>query len=207
MATPPSSSVELLQAYRPRATATATRDTATKRRNPGLVECGCQLSGVSPLLGCVTETRPPEKSQKQLLPANSRGRTHRKRGRLTSRKRRDASAPGGSRRDELHLLERGTAEKPVGTGERLEDLEMVVALGDEELYRLAGCLDRGGEAARLTLKLGRLQRPMRDDYRAAEPFERAFGAQPRVHLVGELDVGPALRSPTGMQVRHAAAQQ
>src|SRR5258708_15684012 len=158
MATPPSSSVELLQASGPRATATATRDTATKRRNPRLVKSACQLIGVSPWLGCVTEPRPHETIQKQLLQANSRGRTHRKRGRLTSRKRRDASAPGGSRRDELHLLERGTAEKPVGTGERLEDLEMVVALGDEELYRLAACLDRGGEAAPLTLKL-RLPHP------------------------------------------------
>src|SRR6266704_5651037 len=44
---------------------------------------------------------------------------------------------------ELHLLERGAAEKPVGTGERLEDLEVVVALRDEELCRLAGCFDRG----------------------------------------------------------------
>src|SRR6266853_4387218 len=82
-----------------------------------------------------------------------------------------------SPKHEFRLLERRAAEEAVRTGEGLVDLEMVVALRDKELCGLAGRLDRRGEVARLALKFGRLERPVRDDHRAVEPVEVALRTQ------------------------------
>src|SRR5882672_8509021 len=86
-----------------------------------------------------------------------------------------------SPRREFHLLERSAAEEAVGIGERLEDLEVVVALPDEKLHGFPRSLDRRGEVARLALKFGRLERPVRDDYGAVEPVDVAPGAERVLH--------------------------
>ena len=59
---------------------------------------------------------------------------------------------------ELHLLEHRAAQEAVGLAERLDDLEVVVALADQELHRLAGRRHGRGEVARLALELRRLER-------------------------------------------------
>src|SRR6266853_3896744 len=69
-----------------------------------------------------------------------------------------------SPKHELHLLERRAAEESVRTGERLEDLEVVVALRGEKLHGFPRRLDRSGEVARLALELRRLERPVREHY-------------------------------------------
>ncbi len=66
------------------------------------------------------------------------------------------------------------AEEAVGRGQRLQHLEVIVALADQELDRLAGGLHGGGEIARLALEFRRLERAVRDDDRAVEPVEMAL---------------------------------
>src|SRR5439155_26091130 len=111
-----------------------------------------------PCRGRATGGRPAETIQKQHLSASSRSKTHRKLWTVDSRlERRDVSAPNGSRRHELHLLERRAAEEAVGTGEGFVDLEMVVALREEILHGFPRRLDRSGEVARLALELRRLE--------------------------------------------------
>src|SRR3954464_8667326 len=59
---------------------------------------------------------------------------------------------------EAHLREHGAAREAVGTGQGFRHLEVVVAVADEELHRLARGLQRGGEVTRLALELRRLER-------------------------------------------------
>src|SRR5438876_10877214 len=68
------------------------------------------------------------------------------------------SAPG-----EIHLIEHGGAEQPIGAAQRLRQFEMAVMLANDQLGRFAGGLDRGGEVACLALKLWRLVGPVSDD--------------------------------------------
>ena len=79
-------------------------------------------------------------------------------------------------RDELHLLEHGAAGQAVRIGERLEQFEMIVALADDQLDRLARGLDRRGEVARLALELRRLAGADGEDQRRVEPVEMALRA-------------------------------
>src|SRR5436309_14700009 len=67
-----------------------------------------------------------------------------------------------------HLRQHRAAEMAVGIAERLGDLEVVVALGDDELDALAGFLERLGEVARLALELGRLDRAVVEHDRRAD---------------------------------------
>src|SRR5438034_2655047 len=72
---------------------------------------------------------------------------------------------------ELHLLERGTAGELERVGERLHHLEMVVALGDDQLDRLARLAQRLGEVAALPLEFRRLERAVDHGDRCPEPVE------------------------------------
>src|SRR5882672_11856300 len=108
---------------------------------------------------------------------------------------------------ELHLLEHRPAEQAVGTGEGLEDLEMVVALGDEQLRGLARGFHRGGEIARLALELGRLERAVGQHHRRVEAVEVALRAYRVLHGVGELYVAAARGQANRLHVEHAAAAQ
>jgi hypothetical protein len=56
---------------------------------------------------------------------------------------------------QVHLCEHRAPQETVRIREGLDDLEVVVALADEELHGLAGCLHRRGEVARLALELRR----------------------------------------------------
>src|ERR1051326_1853648 len=119
---------------------------------------------------------------------------------MTSRIVRSASYPYL----EPHLFERGAAAEAERIRHRLLHLEVVVALADEELDRLAGGLDGGGELARLALELGRFQRAVPDDERRVELIEVALRAQLLFGLVVEFDVLAALGQPHRLQIVHAA---
>src|SRR6266508_3517567 len=136
-------------------------------------------------------------------------------GALAARRRRPPAAcwcsgprlsPNVSLR-EPHLLEHRAAQEAVGSPERFDHLEVVVPFADQELHRLAGRRQRGGEVARLALELRRLERAVRDDEGGVEPVEMALRAQRLLHLVGELDVRVARRQAHGLQVVHAAGAQ
>ena len=58
-----------------------------------------------------------------------------------------APPAGGGLPCQLHQFEHRAAEQAVGRRQGLLDLEVVVALPDQELVRLAGSLQRGGEVA------------------------------------------------------------
>src|SRR5262249_35686166 len=66
---------------------------------------------------------------------------------------------------EAHQLERPEAEHAVWVGERLENLEVIVALRDDQLDRLASGRDSGVELAGLALKLRRLVRSIGEHQR------------------------------------------
>src|SRR3981081_1368405 len=72
-----------------------------------------------------------------------------------------------------HLLEHTAAEQAVVMRQGLENLEVIVALADQELERLAGGLQGGREVARLALELGRLASPVADHQRADDSIEMA----------------------------------
>ena len=56
------------------------------------------------------------------------------------------------RREELHLLEGGTAEKVVGITECFRHLVMVVSLADDKLYRLSRSFNGGDKVTGLALE-------------------------------------------------------
>src|SRR5581483_7000838 len=87
---------------------------------------------------------------------------------------------------------------------RLLHLEMVVAVAEQELDRLAGGFDRGGELARLALELRRLERAVPDDERRMELVEMPLRAELLFALVVEFDVLAALGKPHRFEVEHAA---
>ena len=64
--------------------------------------------------------------------------------------------------DELHLLERRAAQYAVRVGERFRHLEVVVALGDDELDGFAGRPHGRREVPGLPLELGRIERAVAD---------------------------------------------
>src|SRR2546430_4804630 len=72
---------------------------------------------------------------------------------------------------ELHQLEHRAAEQAIRIAERLLDLEVVVAAADNVSDRLAGALHGVGEVAVLALKLRRLERAVRHDYRRHQLVE------------------------------------
>src|SRR6266536_6492 len=69
----------------------------------------------------------------------------------------DIENPPLRRGAEPHLRQHRAAEQAVRIGQRLQHLEVVVALADEELHRFAGRLPRRVEVARLALELRRLE--------------------------------------------------
>ena len=91
--------------------------------------------------------------------------------------------------------------------ERLDDLEVIIALAHEQLDGFAGGLHCGRKIARLALELGRFERAIRHDDRRVEVVEMALRAQQVLHLIGERDVGAADREAHGLQVEHAATAQ
>src|SRR5437773_2396405 len=108
---------------------------------------------------------------------------------------------------EAHLLQDRAAKEAVRIGQRFDDLEVVVAIGDEELHRFACRLHCRGEVARLTLEFRSLERAVRDDHGGVELVEMALRAQRVLRLVGELDVAAARGEAHRLEVEHAAAQQ
>src|SRR5438067_5012617 len=67
-----------------------------------------------------------------------------------------ALAEGSSGRAEADLGQRGPAEQAVRIRQRLQDLEVVGALGDEQRRGLVGCLEQREEVGGLALELRRL---------------------------------------------------
>src|SRR5437016_1318337 len=63
---------------------------------------------------------------------------------------------------DFHLCEQRAAERAVGIGERLGQLEVVVALGADDLGALPRAGEGVGEIARLALELRRLERAVDD---------------------------------------------
>jgi len=84
---------------------------------------------------------------------------------------------------------------------------VVVAHADQERDRLAGGLQGGGELAGLALEFGRLVGAVGEDDRAIDPLQMPLGGELLLHLVGELDVGRALRQPHRLEVVHAGGEQ
>src|SRR5258706_4698494 len=106
---------------------------------------------------------------------------------------------------EIHPLEGCAAEEAVRARQRLEDLEMVVALRDQQARGLAGGLHGGGEIARLALELRRFQRAVREHERRVQPAQVALRAERVLHRIGELHVARARREPRRLEVEQAAA--
>ncbi len=93
------------------------------------------------------------------------------------RRERGLSAGAKAGLHESHLPQLRAAGQPIGARQRLQQLEMVVALADEELRRLACRLQRREEVARLALELGRLAGAVGEDERRVERVEMALRAQ------------------------------
>src|SRR5215831_12586544 len=74
-------------------------------------------------------------------------------------------------RRESHLLESCTAEQAMRITKGFRQFEVIVSLGDDQLYRLLGSLDGRGELSGLALKLGRLESSMRKDERRVQFVE------------------------------------
>src|ERR1051325_10258935 len=103
-----------------------------------------------------------------------------------------------------HLLQRSMAAEAEGIRHRLLHLEVVVAVAHDEVDRLSGGLDGGGELARLALELGRLERTVADDERRVQLIQMALRAELLLGLVVELDVLAAFGEPRSFQIVHAA---
>src|SRR3954451_3118803 len=114
-------------------------------------------------------------------------------------------AAGGLRWLELHLLQHRAAEESVGAGQRLIDLEVIVARRHDEPHRLASRLQRRREVARLPLEFRRLQRAVDQGHRTVDVVEMALRAERLLHLVGEFHILPALGEPHRLEIEHAGA--
>src|SRR5437868_410003 len=78
---------------------------------------------------------------------------------------------------EAHLLEHRGTELAVRVAQGFEQLGMAVIVADEEVDRLAGCLQGRGEVACLPLEFRRLIRAVADDERRAQSVKMADRAQ------------------------------
>src|SRR5215813_3654122 len=107
---------------------------------------------------------------------------------------------------ELHLLECYPAKRTIGIAKGFWQFEVIVSLGDDQLYRVVGSLDCRGELPGLALKLGRLERPMRKDERRIQFVEMALSAQRLHDRISELDILASFRERDGFEVVHAAHQ-
>src|SRR5215813_8571920 len=107
---------------------------------------------------------------------------------------------------ELQLLERYPAKQTIGIAKGFWQFEVIVSLGDDQLYRLVGSLDCRCELLGLALKLGRLESPMRKDERCVQFVEMALSAQRLYDRISELDVLASFRECDGFEVVHAAHQ-
>src|SRR5262245_1564119 len=107
---------------------------------------------------------------------------------------------------DLHLLECYAAKQAIGIAKGFWQFEVIVSLGDDQLYRLVGSLDGRGELAGLALKLGRLESPVRKDERCIQFVEMALSAQRLYDRISELDVLASFRECDGFEVVHAAHQ-
>src|SRR5439155_7562017 len=94
---------------------------------------------------------------------------------------------------EAHLLEDRGAEQAVRVAQRLGQFQVAVMVADQQFNRLAGRLYRRGEIAGLTLEFRGLAGAIGNDQWCAQLVEVALRAQRRDHLVGEFDVGRAVR--------------
>src|SRR5262249_29332029 len=107
---------------------------------------------------------------------------------------------------DLHLLECYAAKQTIAIAKGFWQFEVIVSLGDDQLYRVVGSLDCRGELSGLALKLGRLESPMRKDERRIQFVEMALSAQRLYDRISELDVLASFRECDGFEVVHAAHQ-
>src|SRR4051812_1333072 len=84
---------------------------------------------------------------------------------------------------ELHLLQHRAAEESIGAGQRLIDLEVIVARRHDDPHRLAGGLQSRREVARLPLEFRRLQRAVNERHRTVDVVEMALRTERLLHLV------------------------
>src|SRR5438105_6281624 len=110
--------------------------------------------------------------------------------RLTLRSGARLSLPVLRRAD---LLEGGAASEVVGIGERLDHLEVVVPLCDDQLDRLSVLAQGLSEVAALALEFRRLKRAVDDHHRCADALEIALRAQLIERFGRELYVRAARR--------------
>src|SRR5262249_1527459 len=107
-------------------------------------------------------------------------------------------------RCELHEREGGTAVRPVRITQGFEDLEVIEVRRLDQLDGLSGSLHGSGEIPVLTLELGSLVGAVGHDHRRAQKVEVALRTHRVLHVVGEPDIGSALREANGLQVVPAA---
>src|SRR5262249_34651583 len=96
---------------------------------------------------------------------------------------------------EPHLRQHGAPEQAVRIGQRLQHLEVVVALADEELDRFAGRLHRRVEVARLALEFRRLAGTMGENERRLELIEMPLPPPRLLHPLRQLHAFRALEDP------------
>src|SRR4051812_21098173 len=86
-----------------------------------------------------------------------------------------------------HDLERRTSHWAVWVGERLRELEVVVAWCDDEFYILSRRRQRGCEIVALPLELRRLLGAMSEHHRHVDPVDVLQRAE-LGHRVGQLEI-------------------
>src|SRR5262249_36165105 len=107
---------------------------------------------------------------------------------------------------DLHLLECYAAKQTIGIAKGFWQFEVIVSLGDDQLYRLVGRLYCRGELSFLALELRRLESPLRQEERGIQFFKMTLSAQRLYDRIRELDVLTSFRECDGFEVVHAAHQ-
>src|SRR2546426_11027266 len=105
---------------------------------------------------------------------------------------------------ESHHVECGAADEAVGAGQRLGDLEVVVALAHDERVEPARGPERPGELARLPLELRRFLITVGDDHRAWDASQMALSTVVVLDPIVELHVARPRRQPRAAKIVHAA---
>src|SRR5262249_36700908 len=96
---------------------------------------------------------------------------------------------------ESHQIECAAADEAVGAGQRLGDLEVIVALAHEETVEPARGPERLGEVPRLALELRRLLITVGHDHRARDPRQMTLRAVVVLDPVVEFHVARPRRQP------------
>src|SRR5437899_10426948 len=103
-----------------------------------------------------------------------------------------------------HQVECGAADEAVGAGQRLGDLEVVVALAHDERVEPAHGPERLGKLARLPLELRRFLITVGDDDRARDASQMALSTVVVLDPIVELHVARPRRQPRAAEIVHAA---